>query len=286
MADWRGRGGGRLPTLPPPVKGVGGPGHGGGRFGLQPTISGRSSWVGHGKGKAGGHLLGGLIPAPDFIGSNPAILRLASMAAYELRNHIEGALGLWKGRGKGRAGSQPQISPARETRGTESTTFGGATPSASAGNKYITDPEGAYIFVLELQSGKGGGSEEVAHFLECSGLKSSTTVFEIEEGGMNHRVHKLPGQSRWENLTLRYGVTADTTMLKWRGDVLLDKFDKDSRQSGAIVVKNNQMKVVRRYDFVGAWPVSWEGPNFNSQSNDLAIETIELAHNGIEVKLK
>jgi phage tail-like protein len=34
---------------------------------------------------------------------------------------------------------------------------------------------------------------------------------------------------------------------------------------------------------MGAWPVSWEGPSFNSQSNELAIEAIELAHNGIEV---
>jgi phage tail-like protein len=110
-------------------------------------------------------------------------------------------------------------------------------------------------------------------------------VFELEEGGMNSHVHKLPGQSRWENITLRYGVTADTTMLAWRGKILEGKFGASERQNGAIVVKNNQMSVVRRYNFIDAWPVSWEGPNFNSQSNDLAIETVELAHNGIEVKL-
>ena len=102
---------------------------------------------------------------------------------------------------------------------------------------------------------------------------------------MNHRVHKLPGQSRWENITLRYGVTAEVSMLEWRGAILQGKFKADSRRNGAIVVKNNNMQVVRRYNFKAAWPVSWEGPSFNSQANELAIESIELAHDGIEVQV-
>ena len=250
-------------------------GRGGGRKGGQPTISGRSSWRGAGKGKSGSKMLGGLIPAPDAIASNPTVFKLANMAAYELRNHIEGLLagwGIWVGRGKGRKPGQPAVkapSLLASPRGTES----------NFGNDHILDPHGAYIFCLEIDK------TEVAHFLECSGLKSSTTIFELEEGGMNHRVHKLPGQSRWENITLRYGVTGDATMLKWRGEILQDKFKADSRKNGAILVKNNQMQVVRRYNFKAAWPVSWEGPSFNSQSNELAIESIELAHDGIEVQV-
>ena len=246
-------------------------GRGGGRKGPQPRISGRSSWRGAGKGK-GGRMLGGMIPAPDAIASNPIAFQLANMAAYELRSHIEGMLGIWTGRGKGRKPGQPALADPLvlgTPRGTE-TNFS---------NPHILDPEGAYIFCLEINK------VEVAHFLECSGLKSSTTVFELEEGGMNHRVHKLPGQSRWENITLRYGVTAESTMLTWRGEILQDKFKADSRKHGAIVVKNNHMQVVRRYNFKSAWPVSWEGPSFNAQSNELAIESIELAHDGIEVQI-
>ena len=248
-------------------------GRGGGRRGPQPTITGRSSWVGHGKGKKGGPaMLGGMIPAPEAIASNPIAFKLANMAAYELRRHIEGLISEWTGRGKGRKPGQPTIQPVS----TLGTPRGGVS---SFGNDKIIDPQGAYIFCLEINK------QEVAHFLECSGLKSSTTVFELEEGGMNHRVHKLPGQSRWENITLRYGVTGDATMLQWRGDILQDKFKADSRRNGAIVVKNNNMQVVRRYNFKAAWPVSWEGPSFNSQSNELAIESIELAHDGIEVQV-
>lgn len=247
-------------------------GRGGGRRGAQPTITGRSSWKGHGKGRSGTRMLGGLIPAPDAIASNPIAFKLANMAAYELRSHIEGMLGMWSGRGKGRRPGQPTVKPA--------SLLGAARgDSSSFGNDKILDPQGAYIFCLEINK------QEVAHFLECSGLKSSTTIFELEEGGMNHRVHKLPGQSRWENITLRYGVTGDATMLQWRGDILQDKFKADSRRNGAIVVKNNNMQVVRRYNFKSAWPVSWEGPSFNAQSNELAIESVELAHDGIEVQV-
>jgi len=282
MADWRGRGGGRLPSHPPTVEGRGGRGHGGGRAGSQPTISSRGSWVGGGGGrKAGQPTLGaamaGAVPSPQAMA-----LKLASMAAFELRSYIDGALDGWVGRGKGRAGSQPKVLPPSSLAGTRSTAstaqMTNQVPTALGTlDKHVADPQGSFIFCLEIDG------IEVAQFLECSGLKSSTTIYELEEGGMNHRVHKLPGQSKWDNLQLRYGVTGDVSLLGWRGDVIQDNFGQDMRKNGAIVVKNNQMEVVRRYNFQDAWPVSWEGPAFNANSNELAIESIELAHNGIQV---
>jgi phage tail-like protein len=133
------------------------------------------------------------------------------------------------------------------------------------------------IFALEV------AGVEVGHFLECSGLKSNTVPFEIEEGGLNQYVHKLPGQSKWDNITLKYGVTGDTTLLSWRDEVLQDAFG--ARRSGAIVVKNLRGDVVRRYSFKNAWPVSWTGPSFNASGKEIAIETLEIAHCGIEVSI-
>jgi len=85
-------------------------------------------------------------------------------------------------------------------------------------NNGTEEPEGNYVFALEIDG------VAIANFMECSGLKTSTQVFELEEGGVNHRVHKLPGQSRWENVTLRYGVTSDTSLLNWRNELLQDGF--------------------------------------------------------------
>ncbi|MEL6344072.1 MAG: phage tail protein [Myxococcota bacterium] len=141
----------------------------------------------------------------------------------------------------------------------------------------LTDPEGNYVFALEIDG------VEVGHFMECSGLKTSTEIFEIAEGGMNDRVHKLPGQSKWENITLRYGVTSDTSLLGWRGEILNDDFGGDARRNGSIVVKNNQMEVVRRYNFKDAWPVCWEGPSLSAKGSELAVEMIEIAHHGVEI---
>lgn len=142
---------------------------------------------------------------------------------------------------------------------------------------YIDDPEGNMIFALEV------AGVEIGHFIECSGLKSSTAPFEIEEGGMNHAVHRLPGQSKWDNITLKYGVTRDTTLLSWRDEVLQDTFG--ARRSGAILVKNLKGEVVRRYNFKNAWPLSWSGPAFNANGKELAVETLEIAHSGIEISI-
>jgi phage tail-like protein len=184
----------------------------------------------------------------------------------------------------------------------------------------LEDPIGAYVFALEINS------MEVAHFSECSGLKSSTEIYEIKEGGVNHATHKFPGQSKWDNIVLRYGVTSDMSMLGLREYILndeyagnvIDKVDmgdelganttmasltnklssmvsgalgaggdpsklENKRFSGSIVLKNNRMQEMVRYTFKQAWVVSWEGPKVNSEGSDLAIESIEIAHHGVDV---
>ncbi len=139
----------------------------------------------------------------------------------------------------------------------------------------VADPEGNFIFALEIDG------IEIAQFKECTGLKSTTHVFELQEGGMNHRVHKLPGQSKWDNIVLRYAVTADTSLLSWRNEILQDEYT--GRRNGSIVLKTLMQEEVRRYNFIQGWPVTWEGPHFQASSADLAVEMVEIAHAGIQV---
>ena len=96
-------------------------------------------------------------------------------------------------------------------------------------------------------------------------------------------MHKMPGQSRWENITLKYGVSSSTYLLNWRNEILNDEFSKEKRRNGAVVMYNLQMEEVRRFNFINAWPVSWEGPSLNADGADIAIETVVLAHHGITV---
>ena len=141
----------------------------------------------------------------------------------------------------------------------------------------LANPYGNYYFKLTLNG------LEVAHFMECSGLKSTTTVFEIEEGGTNSYTHKRPGQSKWENIVLRTATSASTSLLDWRDTLLKDQFGNRTSTSGIISLMNNNGVVVRSWAFKNAWPVSWEGPSLNSSGSELAVESLELAHDGLEV---
>ena len=140
-----------------------------------------------------------------------------------------------------------------------------------------TDPYGNYYFALEING------TEVAHFMECSGLKTTAEVFEIEEGGLNGRSHKRPGRSEWDNIVLRYASSTSTFLLEWRDRYLQDKFAERKSTTGVIKLMNNAGEVLRRYEFVNAWPVSWEGPSLSSGSSELAVESLEIAHEGLTI---
>jgi phage tail-like protein len=143
------------------------------------------------------------------------------------------------------------------------------------------DPWGNYYFALEIDG------VELAHFSEISGLKSSANVFEIEEGGLNGQVHRLVGQSKWENIVLKQATNVGTELVAWRDKYVTDEGWGDRPDSsGAIIVKNNMGLEVRRYIFTACWPVSWEGPQLNSGGSDLAIETLEIAFDQLYIDSK
>ena len=207
----------------------------------------------------------------------------------------------WGGRGGGRHRPQPRISSslgmAIQRAAVNATAKAISTIGQTLGMGFaartLVDPAGAYVFSLEIDG------VELAHFQDCSGIKSNTEVFEIKEGGVNHATHKLPGQSTWDNLVLSYGVTSDSSMLSLREAVLNDDFSSGAhgtfpslgssggsqpkRFNGSIVIRNNSFREVLRYNFMNAWVVSWEGPKLESNNSALAISKVEIAHHGIEV---
>ncbi|TNE90975.1 MAG: hypothetical protein EP330_06825 [Deltaproteobacteria bacterium] len=141
----------------------------------------------------------------------------------------------------------------------------------------LEDPWGNYHFTLELDG------TEVGRFMECSGLKSTAEVFEIEEGGFNGGKRKVVGRSKWDNIVLKFATSASTALVEWRDKYLQDQFTDRANTTGCVVVRDNAGEELRRYNFVGCWPVSWEGPSFNSGGSDLAIESLEIAHEGIYI---
>ncbi|MCI4567340.1 phage tail protein [Lysobacter sp. CFH 32150] len=137
------------------------------------------------------------------------------------------------------------------------------------------DPYGTYNFLVEIEG------IARASFQEASGFDSSIEVEEHREGGENITTRKLPGMVKFSNIVLKWGLTDDHELDDWyqqwaSGDPAA------KRQSGSIVLLDRQGQEKKRWNFVNAWPTKLTWPSFNAENSDLAIMTLELAHEGLK----
>jgi len=143
-----------------------------------------------------------------------------------------------------------------------------------AGTGERKDPYRGFNFKVEL----GGGI--AAGFREASGLDSSQDPVEYREGSEGVlTARKLPGLNKYSNISLKRGVTDDAKLWEWRKKAMDGKVE---RMNGAIVLMDDAGEEKARWNFVSGWPTKWTGPSFNATSNEVAIETLEIAHEGIE----
>jgi phage tail-like protein len=135
------------------------------------------------------------------------------------------------------------------------------------------DPFVAFRFEIELDGIVRGG------FIECSGLQAETDVEEYAEGGVNDFLRRFPGRTRQSNLTLRRGIV-DRELWDWydrqvHGTVEL--------RAGSIVVRDpSGGDVVMQWAFRRAFPSRWMGPELNATQSNVAVETLELCHEGLD----
>lgn len=137
------------------------------------------------------------------------------------------------------------------------------------------DPLPVFKFWVEMKS------IVVAEFKECSGLRLERSVEPVEEGGVNDRVHQLPGRNKYSNIVLKYGVMQTDELWKWYQEGLLD--GKVKRINFTILLRNVKGEVVKRWSVEDAFPVKWEGPSLNVEGNQVAIETLEIVHHGLKL---
>jgi phage tail-like protein len=135
-----------------------------------------------------------------------------------------------------------------------------------------SDPYSSFLFRVEID-----GITQ-AHFRECTGLGSTVEVIENPEGGKG-QVGKLPGRVRFPNIVLRWGMTDSTELYEWHRGALQGTID---RKDGSIVQLDFQGDEKARWNFADAWPTKWDGPAFNTAASELSVETLELAHEGVE----
>jgi phage tail-like protein len=137
----------------------------------------------------------------------------------------------------------------------------------------IVDPYTNFNFLVEID-----GITRAA-FQECSGFDSTVDVIEHREGGENTTLRKLPGMTKYSNIQLKWGMTDDRDLYDWHRSIVQGNIE---RKNGSIVMLNRLGEEVARWNFVRAWPSKWDGPDLNAEGTDVAIEALELVHEGVE----
>ena len=121
----------------------------------------------------------------------------------------------------------------------------------------------------------------IASFLEVSGLESTIEVIEYSVGNSpGLPVQKIPGRTRYSNLVLKSGVTDNDELFKWHQE-WASGATTDRKQVRIVLMDAGGIEK-RSWRIRRAWPAKYVGPTFNALANEVAIETIELAHEGFE----
>lgn len=139
------------------------------------------------------------------------------------------------------------------------------------------DPYRSFNFRLEI------GGLTVASFSEVSGLVAEGESVDYREGDEKvNWVRKLVGLRKFNNITLKRGYTKNRELWEWYGKIAVGKPD---RRDGAVVLMDEARKDVIRWEFVKAWVNKIEGPSFNAHNNEVSMESVELVHEGLEIRL-
>jgi phage tail-like protein len=135
------------------------------------------------------------------------------------------------------------------------------------------DPLPAFFFSVEISG------QNVGFFKSVGGLQIETEVVEYREGGDGGgTIHKLAGDTRYANIRLTRGFTGDRFLYDW---FVATKKPNPTRVNGRIIMFNNHGTQVAAWTFVNGFPVKWEGPDLDASTNEVAIESIEIAHEGL-----
>ena len=115
-------------------------------------------------------------------------------------------------------------------------------------------------------------------FSECSGLEMSMQPEEYKEGGRNDAVLKFPSRITWTNLTLKKGIGVGTALWDWHYGFVEGR---GRRCDGTIVLLDEMRLPYVIWCFRRGLPVKYSGPALNATQNNVAIESIEIAHEGL-----
>jgi phage tail-like protein len=153
------------------------------------------------------------------------------------------------------------------------------------------DPLGVFNFYLTLIDASNivgtlitaAVNYKVAGFSECSGLEATLEVIDYKEGGVNEYVHKFPTRASHANITLKHGVIyLYDDLWSWHYDFVQGK---GKRKDGLVTLLDESRKPAKVWKFKRGIPMKWSGPALNASQSNVAIESLEIAHEGLILEI-
>jgi len=140
------------------------------------------------------------------------------------------------------------------------------------------DPLPVFCFKVTLD---GIGEPMDCFFKSVSGLKYETESIPVREGGANDTTFMLVGATKWSPLVFKKGFTSNSALLVWREQWMAGEM---SRVNGSIIQLDTALQPKAEWTFKRGWPTKWELSEFDASKSELAIETLEITHEGLQFK--
>jgi phage tail-like protein len=139
------------------------------------------------------------------------------------------------------------------------------------------NPYGVFNFKVDFDNGVS------ATFSEITGLDNETEVFRYRTGADSPVQRPIPGLQKFPNIVMKRGIIGTTKLWDWRKQVIdgIGDNDTEGRTTVTIHLLNEKRAVVASWVVTNAFPVKWSGPALNASKTETALETLELAHEGI-----
>lgn len=135
------------------------------------------------------------------------------------------------------------------------------------------DPIRNFRFRLEIDGIQQAG------FSEVSGFDITVDPIDYREGTDPTHVRKLTGLTKYGNVTLKWGVTTSMELYNWHRQIV----DGDIVRKNITIVSVNEIgDDVNRWEVVDAWPSKYDPMDFNAKGNDVGIEMLEIANEGVK----
>lgn len=138
-------------------------------------------------------------------------------------------------------------------------------------------PLSTFHFMVEWEGSRVG-------FTEVSGLDIEVEPIDYREGSSkNYQVTKMPGIPKFTNINLKRGILkGDNEFEQWLSTIKLNQVE---RREITISLLNEDHEAVAIWQVLNAWPCKVVGPSLNSTSNEVAVEEIELCHEGLTMEV-